>query len=138
MTTQIRGTGDMKEVVRDILEEVYGQGKVDLLGISTVTGNAWREQETADALRAVERLGIADRVGVYPGALEPLLHDRSTLELEQRLFGKGYAGAWQQKEPEGPADLTAPPDGFAKKAKARSLDERASEPRRKSVSAGWR
>ena len=101
-----------------MLAQAMREGKVDLLGISTVTGNAWREQETADALRAVERLGIADRVGVYPGALHPLLHDRDTLALEQQLFGKGYAGAWQQKEPEGPGDLTAPPDGFAKSAKA--------------------
>ena len=101
-----------------MLAQAMREGKVDLLGISTVTGNAWREQETADALRAVERLGIADRVGVYPGALHPLLHDRETLALEQQLFGKGYAGAWQQKEPEGPGDLAAPPDGFAKSAKA--------------------
>jgi inosine-uridine nucleoside N-ribohydrolase len=103
-----------------MLAQAMREGKVDLLGISVVTGNGWREQEVAEALRAVERLGIADRVGVYPGALYPLLHDRATLELEQRLFGKGYSGAWQRKEPEGPGDLAAPPDGFAKTAKAQS------------------
>jgi inosine-uridine nucleoside N-ribohydrolase len=97
------------------------EGKVDLLGVTVVTGNQWLDQEVADALRAVERMGVADRVGVYPGALHPLLHDRAALEAEQQLFGKGYAGAWRKPMPTGPGDLVAPGDGFATTAKPEAV-----------------
>jgi inosine-uridine nucleoside N-ribohydrolase len=100
-----------------MLAQGMREGKVDLLGMTVVTGNQWLGQEMADGLRAVERMGVADRVRVYPGALHPLLHDRATLELEQQLFGKGYAGAWRKPMP-GPGDLVAPGDGFARTAKA--------------------
>ena len=101
-----------------MLVQAMREAKVELLGLTVVTGNQWLDQEVADALRAVERMGVADKVRVYPGALHPLLHDRATLELEQQLFGKGYAGAWRKPEPGGPQDLVAPPDGFARTVKA--------------------
>jgi inosine-uridine nucleoside N-ribohydrolase len=101
-----------------MLAQAMREGRVDLLGVTVVTGNQWLDQEVADGLRAVERMGVADRVKVYPGALHPLVHDRATLELEQQLFGKGYAGAWRRPMPAGPADLVAPGDGFARAARA--------------------
>lgn len=55
--------------------QLYKQGTIDLLGVTVVTGNNWLKQEVADALRAVERLGIEDKVGVYAGANLPLVHD---------------------------------------------------------------
>ena len=97
-----------------MLAQGVAQGKVDLLGLTTVSGNQWRDQETADALRALERLGLSDRVGVYPGANDPLIHDLDTLAAEQQLFGKGYAGAWRKPRP-GPDQILAPADGFATK-----------------------
>jgi len=71
----------------------------------------------ADGLRAVERMGVADKVKVYPGAPYPLLHDQATLPLEQGLFGKGYSGAFAKPRPNAD-ELTAPPDGFAQGVKA--------------------
>ena len=50
------------------------EGVIELLGITVVAGNEWLPQEVADALKAVERLGITS-VGVYAGARYPLVHD---------------------------------------------------------------
>jgi len=38
--------------------QLMGQGKVNLLGLTVVTGNDWLLQEEADALKAVERMGV--------------------------------------------------------------------------------
>lgn len=95
-----------------MLAQLDAAGEIDLLGITVVSGNQWLEQGVADALKAVERLGIED-VPVLAGAIHPLVHDVRTLELEQRLFGRGYSGAWRNPRPQSQADLTAPPDGFA-------------------------
>lgn len=102
-----------------MLTQAMADKKVDILGLTVVSGNQWLDQEVADALRAVERMGVADKVKVYPGAVDPLVHDVATYDLEAQLFGKGYAGAWRKPRPK-PADLVAPPDGFAKSAKAES------------------
>jgi inosine-uridine nucleoside N-ribohydrolase len=95
--------------------QLHAQGTIELLGITVVAGNEWLAQEVADALRAVERLGIADTVGVYAGARYPLVHDYRNLAQERALWGVG--GSWY-KHPE-PADdeLVAPFDGFAKTAR---------------------
>ena len=45
---------------------------VELLGVSVVTGNQWRDQEVANALRLLEIAGRTD-VPVYPGAETPLV-----------------------------------------------------------------
>ena len=102
-----------------MLSQAMAEGKVDVLGVSVVSGNQWLDQEVADALRAVERMGVADKVKVYAGAVDPLVHDVDTYQLEAQLFGKGYAGAWRKPRPT-EADLVAPPDGFAKGTKTES------------------
>jgi inosine-uridine nucleoside N-ribohydrolase len=55
--------------------QLYAQGVIDLLGFTIPSGNEWRDQEVAECLKAVERLGIEDRVKVYIGSQYPLLHD---------------------------------------------------------------
>jgi purine nucleosidase len=94
--------------------QLYAQGAIDLLGITTVSGNQWRDQEVSDCLKAVERLGIEHRVKVYVGAQYPLLHDYNSYQLELALFGprKDYVGAYSRTQP-GPDDIVRPPDGFA-------------------------
>jgi len=94
--------------------QLHNQGVIDLLGITLVTGNDWLQQESADALRAVERLGIADKVGVYAGALYPLVHDPKSFESERNLFGFGesYRMSFHKPEPS-EADLVPPLGGFA-------------------------
>jgi inosine-uridine nucleoside N-ribohydrolase len=92
--------------------QLMAEGKIDLLGITLVTGNQWLNQETADALKAVERLGIDRKVGVYAGAHDPLVHDYKTLAGERALFGSFWSGAWEKPEPT-LDQLVPPPDGFA-------------------------
>jgi inosine-uridine nucleoside N-ribohydrolase len=109
--TDFNTIGDDGQVVI-MAAQLYAQGTIDLLGITTVAGNNWLNQETAEALKAVERMGIADKVGVYAGAREPLVHDHATIAQEKALFGGYIGGSWNRPEP---ADdqLTAPIDGFA-------------------------
>ncbi len=95
-----------------MLAAMQAEGEVDLLGITVVSGNQWLAQGVADALRSVERLGIAD-VPVLAGAVYPLVRDYRSLEAEQALYGRGWAGALSNPRPQSHADLNAPPDGFA-------------------------
>ena len=98
-----------------MLAQLDAAGKLDLLGVTVATGNAWLEQETSDALKAVERLGIDRSVGVYVGAKYPLLHDYDSYLDEVATFGApiDYVGAFASPPPTSRSDLVAPPDGFA-------------------------
>jgi inosine-uridine nucleoside N-ribohydrolase len=98
-----------------MLAQLDAAGTLDLLGITVATGNAWLEQETSDALKAVERLGIEHSVGVYVGAKYPLLHDYAAYLDEVATFGPAidYVGAFASPPPTSPSDLVPPPDGFA-------------------------
>lgn len=98
-----------------MLAQLDAAGKLDLLGITVATGNAWLEQETADALKAVERLGIERSVGVYVGAKYPLLHDYNAYLFQVATQGDpiDYVGAFASPPPMSRSDLVAPPDGFA-------------------------
>ncbi|MFC5474956.1 nucleoside hydrolase [Paraherbaspirillum soli] len=95
--------------------QLQAQGKIKVMGITVVSGNQWLKQGVADAVKAVERLGIADQVGVYGGSNYPLSHDLPTIQKELTQFsgGNGYLGAWRGPEPQSERDLKAPPDGFA-------------------------
>lgn len=105
-----------------IAAQLQARGQIEVLGITVVSGNHWLKQEVADALKAVERLGIERRVGVYGGANYPLAHDWAAIQREQQLQlgGEGYLGAWSKPEPAGEADLTAPPDGYATHTKVQA------------------
>ena len=59
---------------------------VDLLGICTVTGDMWAEQETAYALRLLEIMGRPE-VPVYMGAQEPLINTRAEAQKRYEMFG---------------------------------------------------
>ncbi len=98
-----------------MLAQLDAAGTLDLLGMTVATGNAWLEQETSDALKAVERLGIDRSVGVYMGAKYPLLHDYDAYLDEVAKFGAAsdYVGAFGSPPPTSPSDLVPPPDGFA-------------------------
>jgi inosine-uridine nucleoside N-ribohydrolase len=100
--------------------QLMGEGKVNLLGLCVVTGNDWLLQEEADALKAVERMGVQDKVGVYAGANYPLQYDVASIRAQQAANPNGYFGAWMRPEPTSQSQLTAPPDGFAPSAKLQS------------------
>jgi purine nucleosidase len=93
--------------------QLMGVGKVNLLGLCVVTGNDWLLQEEADALKAVERMGVQTRVGVYGGANFPLQYDVNSIREQMRANPNGYFGAWMRNQPTQQSDLTPPPDGFA-------------------------
>jgi inosine-uridine nucleoside N-ribohydrolase len=98
--------------------QLHAEGVINLLGITVVASNQWLPQEVSDALKAVERMGLTDKVGVYAGARYPLVHDYKTMD-ERDLYNVG--GSWYRK-PEPPDDAVIPPlDGFATKAKVQPL-----------------
>jgi inosine-uridine nucleoside N-ribohydrolase len=69
---------------------------VQVLGITMVTGNAWRDEETLHTLRMLELTGHTD-VPVSKGAVFPLVRDEEETRLESALDGKvTWLGAWGQ------------------------------------------
>lgn len=95
--------------------QLQAQGKVQVMGISVVSGNQWLKQGVADALMSVERLGVGDHIGVYVGENYALNHTFADVEAEMAAGagGDGYLGAWSGPEPKSDADLKPSPDGFA-------------------------
>ncbi len=82
--------------------------EIDILGITTVSGNAWANRLTAMTLRGLE---IADQthVPVYEGATYPLLNSEVLTERWEALYGKlTWKGAWMKEWVE-PTIQLAPP-----------------------------
>ncbi len=78
---------------------------VEVLGITIVTGDAWRDEETLHTLRMLELTGHAG-VPVARGAVFPLIRNREETRLEAALYGKAmWLGAWG-RVPAMPADAT--------------------------------
>jgi len=71
--------------------------QVEVLGITVVSGDQWRDEEIAHTLRLLEIIGRTD-IPVIPGAVFPLVRRREEAQLWQQLYGKvGYAGAWDDR-----------------------------------------
>src|SRR5207253_3834347 len=71
--------------------------QVEVLGITVVSGNQWRDEEVAHALRLLEIIGRTD-IHVVPGAVFPLVRRRDEAQLWQQSYGKvGFAGAWDDR-----------------------------------------
>ncbi len=67
---------------------------VQVLGITIVTGDAWRDEETLHTLRMLELTGHTD-VPVARGAVFPLVRTQEQTRLESALDGKvTWLGAW--------------------------------------------
>ena len=70
---------------------------VEVLGITVVSGNQWRDEEVAHTLRLLELIGRTD-IPVLPGAVFPLVHRRQEEQLWQARYGKvAFAGAWDDR-----------------------------------------
>jgi inosine-uridine nucleoside N-ribohydrolase len=68
--------------------------QVEVLGITMVTGNAWRDEEVQHTLRMLELIGRSD-VPVVPGAVFPLVRTEEETRIASQLFGKVvWLGAW--------------------------------------------
>jgi purine nucleosidase len=71
--------------------------QVEVLGITVVSGDQWREEEIAHTLRLLEIIGRSD-IPVVPGSESPLLRTREEAQFWQKRYGKvAYAGAWDER-----------------------------------------
>ncbi len=71
--------------------------QVEVLGITVVSGDQWRDEEVAHTLRLLEIMGRTD-IPVVPGAGFPLVRTRAESQLWQAKYGKvAYAGAWDER-----------------------------------------
>jgi purine nucleosidase len=67
---------------------------VDVLGITVVTGDAWRNEEVAHTLRLLELVGRTD-IPVVPGIDRPMVRTKQWTNLWEQMYGKVlYQGAW--------------------------------------------
>ena len=80
--------------------------EVEVLGITIVTGNAWRDEEVLHTLRMLELIGRTD-VPVVPGAVFPLVRTEEETRLTMHVVGKpAWLGAWGHR-----TTTLAPPEG---------------------------
>ena len=93
--------------------------EIELLGITTVSGDQWVKQSTVFARHAIELAGRPD-VPVVQGAEMPLLNSRSEQERRERLFGSypTWHGVFNPDTP--PPDRTWEPPGGWPKTEARA------------------
>jgi len=81
---------------------------VEVLGITVPSGDGWREEEMSHTLRLLEIAGRTD-VGVYPGAVFPLVNTQQRTKVWEQLYGKlVYKGAWADTWPAGTTGRPSP------------------------------
>lgn len=85
--------------------------RVEVLGITTVSGNVWANRATAMVLRGLELLGRTE-VPVAEGATFPLLNSEARTERWEALYGKlVWKGAFMKQWAEPTAQSTPPYHG---------------------------
>src|SRR5665213_848685 len=85
--------------------------QVEVLGITVVSGDQWRDEEVSHTLRLLEILGRTD-IPVMRGAAFPLVRTREEAIQWQERFGKvSYAGAWDERWWHEPFTVPALPEG---------------------------
>ena len=71
--------------------------RVEVLGITIVSGDQWRDEEVAHTLRLLEIMGRTE-VPVMLGASSPLVNTREEAESWQKRYGQlAYLGAWDKR-----------------------------------------
>ncbi len=67
---------------------------VEVLGITVVTGDGWRNEEVAHTLRLLELVGRTE-IPVVPGRDRPMIRTKEWTALWEQMYGKVvYQGAW--------------------------------------------
>jgi purine nucleosidase len=70
--------------------------QAEVLGITVVSGDQWRDEEVLHTLRMLELTGHAN-IKVYPGAVFPLINSKEEIKRWEALYGKvTYQGAWNE------------------------------------------
>src|ERR1700683_3915285 len=96
-----------------------------VLGITVVTGDAWRDEEVQHTLRMLELIGRTS-VPVVPGAVFPLVRTQEETRLAAQLSGNVFwSGAWGgngSKPAHGPWEVPPLPEGAPR---IKALDEDA-------------
>jgi purine nucleosidase len=86
----------------------------EVLGITVVTGDAWRDEEIAHTLRLLEIIGRTD-IPVLPGAVFPLVNSKEYIAKWETFYGKVvYQGAWNYAKGHavhGPYEIPPMPEG---------------------------
>jgi len=96
--------------------------QVDVLGITIVSGDQWRDEEVAHTLRLLEIIGRTD-IPVAKGAAFPLLRTRGEVHQWQEHYGKvAYAGAFDPRWYHEPFVVPQLPEG---QPATKALDEDA-------------
>jgi purine nucleosidase len=103
------GGTDMQSVLA-----LINSPETDVLGITVVSGDAWRDEEVQHTLRLLEIIGRTD-IPVVPGAVFPLVNSKEYIARWETLYGKvAYQGAWNyaKKHPvHGPWEIPPMPEG---------------------------
>jgi purine nucleosidase len=88
--------------------------ETEVLGITVLTGDDWRDEEVAHTLRLLEIIGRTD-IPVLPGAVFPLVSSKEYIAKWETLYGKVYyQGAWnftRRHAVHGPYEIPAMPEG---------------------------
>ena len=83
----------------------------EVLGITLVTGDQWRNAEAAHTLRMLELIGRTD-IPVVPGAEYPLVRRKQDTEQWEQQYGSvAWLGAWTPKFYHPPDELGEVPEG---------------------------
>ena len=73
---------------------LVNSAETDVLGITVLTGDAWRDEEVQHTLRLMEIIGRRD-IPVVPGAAFPLVSSKEYIAKWETIHGKVvYQGAW--------------------------------------------
>ncbi|HEY0256624.1 MAG TPA: nucleoside hydrolase [Candidatus Methylacidiphilales bacterium] len=73
--------------------------RVDVLGITVISGDGWRDENVAHTLRMLEIIGRTD-IPVVPGAVNPLVNSPEATKRWEKLYGKlVYKGCWTEVWP---------------------------------------
>lgn len=88
--------------------------QTDVLGITVLTGDDWRDEEVQHTLRLLEIIGRTD-IPVVPGAAFPLVNSKEYIAKWETLYGHvEYQGAWnysRRHAVHGPNEIPPLPEG---------------------------
>ena len=104
------GGTDMQSIL-----SIINSPDTDVLGITVLTGDAWRDEEVQHTLRLLEIIGRTD-IPVIPGAVFPLVNSKEYIAKWETMYGKVvYQGAWNfapRTGVHGPYEIPAMPEGM--------------------------